>query len=128
MRTRSFSIAKIGSVLSLAGILRVSRRSIRAIGRADWHDRRRYSRTLGQPDQGFEGNRFSGNTMYEGLTLWDLSSADKASVIIPGLATEMGCFSRRQNQMGIQAAARREIPRWLGFQCRRSRVERREGA
>ena len=25
-------------------------------------------RTLGQPDQGFEGNRFTGNTMYEGLT------------------------------------------------------------
>ncbi len=34
-------------------------------------------RTLGQPDQGFEGNRFTGNTMYEGLTVWDLSSADK---------------------------------------------------
>jgi peptide/nickel transport system substrate-binding protein len=45
-------------------------------------------RTLGQPDQGFEGNRFTGNTMYEGLTLWDLSSADKASVVIPGLSTE----------------------------------------
>ncbi len=45
-------------------------------------------RTLGQPDQGFEGNRFTGNTMYEGLTSWDLSSADKASVVIPGLATE----------------------------------------
>ena len=26
--------------------------------------------------------------MYEGLTTWDLSSADKASVVIPGLATE----------------------------------------
>jgi peptide/nickel transport system substrate-binding protein len=45
-------------------------------------------RTLGQPDQGFEGNRFTGNTMYEGLTTWDLSSAEKASVVIPGLATE----------------------------------------
>jgi peptide/nickel transport system substrate-binding protein len=45
-------------------------------------------RTLGQPDQGFEGNRFTGNTMYEGLTTWDLSSADRASVVIPGLATE----------------------------------------
>src|SRR5688572_14817888 len=45
-------------------------------------------RTLGQPDQGFEGNRFTGNTMYEGLTAWDLSSADKASVVIPGIATE----------------------------------------
>src|SRR5271168_2450244 len=45
-------------------------------------------RTLGQPDQGFEGNRFSGLTMYDALTLWDLSSADKPSVVIPGLATE----------------------------------------
>ena len=45
-------------------------------------------RTLGQPDQGFEGNRFTGNTMYEGLTTWDLSSAEKPSVVIPGLATE----------------------------------------
>ena len=45
-------------------------------------------RTLGQPDQGFEGNRFTGLTMYDALTLWDLSSADKASVMIPGLATE----------------------------------------
>src|SRR5712672_4342765 len=45
-------------------------------------------RTLGQPDQGFEGNRFAGLTMYEALTMWDLSSADKPSVMIPGLATE----------------------------------------
>jgi ABC-type transport system substrate-binding protein len=45
-------------------------------------------RTLGQPDQGFEGNRFTGLTMYDALTMWDLSSADKASVMIPGLATE----------------------------------------
>jgi len=45
-------------------------------------------RTLGQPDQGFEGNRFTGLTMYDGLTMWDLSSADKASVVIPGLAIE----------------------------------------
>src|SRR3954466_42247 len=45
-------------------------------------------RTLGQPDQGFEGNRFTGLTMYDGLTMWDLSSSDKASVMIPGLATE----------------------------------------
>src|SRR5450759_5151421 len=31
-------------------------------------------RTLGQPDQGFEGNRFTGLTMYDALTMWDLSS------------------------------------------------------
>lgn len=45
-------------------------------------------RTLGQPDQGFEGNRFTGLTMYDALTGWDLSSADKPSVVVPGLATE----------------------------------------
>lgn len=45
-------------------------------------------RTLGQPDQGFEGNRFTGLTMYDGLTQWDLSSATKPSVVIPALATE----------------------------------------
>jgi ABC-type transport system substrate-binding protein len=45
-------------------------------------------RTLGQPDQGYEGNRFTGVTMYDGLTQWDLSSADKPSGVIPDLATE----------------------------------------
>ncbi len=44
-------------------------------------------RTLGQPDQGFEGNRFTGIPMYDALTQWDLSKADAASVVIPGLAT-----------------------------------------
>jgi peptide/nickel transport system substrate-binding protein len=45
-------------------------------------------KTSGQPDQGFEGNRFTGIPLYDALTNWDLSSADKASVLIPGLATE----------------------------------------
>ncbi|MFY7871953.1 MAG: ABC transporter substrate-binding protein, partial [Limnohabitans sp.] len=36
-------------------------------------------RTLGQPDQGFEGNRFTGIPMYDALTHWDLSSSDKPS-------------------------------------------------
>lgn len=44
-------------------------------------------RTLGQPDQGFEGNRFTGIPMYDSLTQWDLSKADAASVLIAGLAT-----------------------------------------
>jgi peptide/nickel transport system substrate-binding protein len=44
-------------------------------------------RTLGQPDQGFEGNRFTGMTIYDGLTAWDLSKEDEASVVIPNLAT-----------------------------------------
>jgi peptide/nickel transport system substrate-binding protein len=44
-------------------------------------------RTLGQPDQGFEGNRFTGIPMYDALTHWDLSRADAPSVVVPGLAT-----------------------------------------
>ena len=45
-------------------------------------------KTSGQPDQGFEGNRFTGIPLYDSLTQWDLSAADKPSVLIPGLATE----------------------------------------
>ncbi len=44
-------------------------------------------RTLGQPDQGFEGNRFTGIPMYDALTQWDLTKADAPSVLVPGLAT-----------------------------------------
>ena len=40
----------------------------------------------GQPDQGFEGFRFMGLMLYDGLINWDMSSADKASGLIPGLA------------------------------------------
>jgi ABC-type transport system substrate-binding protein len=44
--------------------------------------------TNGQPDQGFEGNRFTGIPLFDSLTMWDLSSADRPSTVIPGLATE----------------------------------------
>lgn len=44
--------------------------------------------TTGNPDQGFEGFRFMGLMMYDALVEWDLSSADKPSKLIPGLATE----------------------------------------
>ncbi|GAB2810589.1 ABC transporter substrate-binding protein [Comamonas piscis] len=43
-------------------------------------------RTSGQPDQGFEGNRFTGIPMYDALTQWDLSKADKPTDLMPGLA------------------------------------------
>lgn len=42
----------------------------------------------GQPDQGFEGSRFVGYSLYEGLLNWDLSSSDKEVTVKPGLATE----------------------------------------
>ena len=44
--------------------------------------------TTGQTDQGGEGMRFMGYTVYDALINWDLSSADKPSVLVPGLATE----------------------------------------
>jgi ABC-type transport system substrate-binding protein len=44
-------------------------------------------RTLGQPDQGFEGNRFTGIPLYDSLTQWDLSKYDEPSVLMPALAT-----------------------------------------
>jgi peptide/nickel transport system substrate-binding protein len=46
--------------------------------------------TTSQPNQGAEGWRFIGATLYDGLINWDLSSRDKPSGMIPGLATEWG--------------------------------------
>ena len=40
----------------------------------------------GQPDQGGEGWRFAGVTLYDSLVGWDLSRADRASNLIPALA------------------------------------------
>jgi ABC-type transport system substrate-binding protein len=43
--------------------------------------------TAGTPDQGFEGLRFVGFSIYDALVRWDLSHSDKPSDIVPGLAT-----------------------------------------
>ena len=42
--------------------------------------------TTGAPDNGYEGVRFLGYPVYEGLVLWDLKSSDKLADIRPGLA------------------------------------------
>jgi peptide/nickel transport system substrate-binding protein len=44
--------------------------------------------TTSQPNQGSEGWRFIGVTLYDSLINWDLSSADKPTSLVPGLATE----------------------------------------
>jgi peptide/nickel transport system substrate-binding protein len=41
----------------------------------------------GVPDQGYEGRRFTGYTLYDALVNWDLSKAGVAADIKPGLAT-----------------------------------------
>ena len=43
--------------------------------------------TTGQADNGGEGMRFAGYTIYDALINWDLSRSDKASDLTPGLAT-----------------------------------------
>jgi peptide/nickel transport system substrate-binding protein len=43
--------------------------------------------TTGQADNGGEGMRFTGYTIYDGLINWDLSSATNPSDLAPGLAT-----------------------------------------
>jgi peptide/nickel transport system substrate-binding protein len=42
--------------------------------------------TTGAPDNGYEGLRFLGYPVFEGLVLWNLTSADKLAGIAPGLA------------------------------------------
>jgi peptide/nickel transport system substrate-binding protein len=43
--------------------------------------------TTGQTDQGGEGQRFMGYTLYDSLINWDLTRADVSSSLTPGLAT-----------------------------------------
>jgi len=44
--------------------------------------------TTGQTDNGSEGMRFMGYTVYNALVEWDLTSADQTSTLIPALATD----------------------------------------
>jgi peptide/nickel transport system substrate-binding protein len=41
----------------------------------------------GQPDQGFEGYRFVGWSLYDALINWDFSRSDREAPLTPGLAT-----------------------------------------
>jgi peptide/nickel transport system substrate-binding protein len=42
--------------------------------------------TTGMPNNGFEGMRFLGYPIFEGLVLWDLSRTDRVADLRPGLA------------------------------------------
>src|SRR5580700_4882119 len=42
----------------------------------------------GQPDQGFEGYRFVGWSLYDALINWDLSRSDVEAGLTPGLAVK----------------------------------------
>ncbi len=84
--------------------------------------------TTGQTDQGGEGMRFMGYTVYDALINWDLSSATKPSGLTPGLATSWGVdeADATEDQVDLQAARGREIPRRLGVHRRERGVESRQ--
>lgn len=72
------TLASVGAAGHAAAQETVLRVAMTAADIPDW---------TGAPDQGYEGYRFAGYTMYDALALWDLSSSDKAADIVPGLAT-----------------------------------------
>ena len=81
MRFKTRSILALGLAAALASPLALAQGTLRiGMTAAD------IPATTSQPDSGFEGNRFTGWTMFDALTMWDLSSAEKPSVVIPGLA------------------------------------------
>src|ERR1700691_2494204 len=71
----AFAIAFGGSTAHGESVLRIA---MTAGDLPDW---------AGQPDQGFEGYRFVGFNLYDGLVNWDLSTSDKEVDIRPALAT-----------------------------------------
>ncbi len=73
----AFSLLAAGS--SLAQAQTTLRIAMTAAAVPDWR---------GQPDQGFEGNRFVGFSLYDTMILWDLSSAEKEVILKPGLAVK----------------------------------------
>jgi ABC-type transport system substrate-binding protein len=52
----------------------------------------------GAPDQGTEGVRFMGYTLYDSLINWDLSHADRAAALAPGLAVSWAVDAQDQSK------------------------------
>ena len=71
--------------------------------------------TDGAPDQGTEGIRFMGYTMYDPLVMWDLSSATEPAKLVPGLATKWYQDPGRSDEMDLRAAPGREVPHGSPF-------------
>ena len=64
--------------------------------------------TTSQPNQGAEGWRFIGATLYDGFINWDLTSSEKSSGLVPGLATswESDPADRRAWRLHVTAKAK----------------------
>ena len=66
--------------------------------------------TTGMPNNGFEGMRFLGFPIFEGLILFDLTKSDSLATCGPGLAEKLEAGGRRQEDLDLHPAQRREIP------------------
>ena len=65
--------------------------------------------TTGQPDQGFEGFRFAGYTIYDALVNWDLSQGRHLADIRPAWPPN-GRPVEGDNKVDLQAAPGRQVP------------------
>src|SRR5260370_25250183 len=78
-RRFSLALALAGSLLSLSTV-RAGETLRIAMTAAD------IPTTTGMPNNGWEGMRFLGYPIFEGLILWDLTHADRLAILRPGLA------------------------------------------
>jgi len=65
--------------------------------------------TTGMPNNGFEGMRFLGYPIFEGLVLWDLSRADRLAGLRPGLAETYEQAADDKKTWIFHFKARREV-------------------
>ena len=63
--------------------------------------------TTGIPDQGSEGVRFVGYSLYDALVLFDLSHSDRASELRPGLATSWSIDQEDLESVGFSNCEKR---------------------
>src|SRR6267143_549852 len=81
--------------------------------------------TTGNPDQGFEGYRFVGYNLYDALLLWDLSKADKPSIVHlrQGVSFHDGCkFTADDVVWNYQYRTDQKAPYFLAQQMAYSRT------
>src|SRR5947209_16473743 len=81
MKIRRFALALVGIALASPAVPALGQQTLRiAMTASD------IPTTTGMPNNGFEGMRFLGYPIFEGLVLWDLSKSDKLAGLRPGLA------------------------------------------
>ncbi len=84
--------------------------------------------TDGAPDQGTEGIRFMGYTMYDPLVAWDLSSATEPAKLVPGPRHQVVPGPGRSDEMDLRAAPGREVPSRCAVHRRRRDLQPRPHA